>query len=90
MIISEQFGSTIVTILQHISFLPLRSDGHQCMEWILCGIVVSSCWPTHNIAPHISLHDLPYHKTMKKYEDFEGMVVFSVPPAEIRDSKMVL
>ena len=26
---------------------------------------------------------------MKKYEDFEGMVVFSVLPAEIRDSNMV-
>ena len=24
---------------------------------------------------------------MKKYEDFEGMVIFSTPPAEIRDSK---
>ena len=38
-------------------------------------VVVSTCWLTHNIAPHISLHDPPYHKTMKKYEDFEGMVI---------------
>ena len=30
----------------------------------------------HNIAPHTLLCDLPYHKTMKKYEDFEGMEVF--------------
>ena len=30
------------------------------------------------LAPHNSLHDLPYHKTMKKYEDFEGMEVFLV------------
>ena len=36
--------------------------------------------PTHNIAPHISLHDLPYQKTMKKYEDFEGMKVFQFHP----------
>ena len=57
------------------------------MEWILCRIVESSYWPTHNIAPHISLHELPYLKTMKKYEDFEGMVVFFT--AEIRDSNMV-
>ena len=45
------------------------------MEWILCRVVASSYWPTHNIAPHISRHDLPYHKTMKKYEDFEEMAV---------------
>ena len=34
---------------------------------------------THNIAPNISLHDLPYHKTMKKYEDSQSMeaVLFS-------------
>ena len=43
------------------------------MELILCRIVASSCSLTHNIAPHISLHDPPYHTTMKKYEDFEGM-----------------
>ena len=30
-------------------------------------------WLTHNIVPHISLHDLPYHKTMKKYEDFDAI-----------------
>ena len=38
------------------------------------------CLRTHNIAPHISSHNLPYHKTMKKYEDFEGMVVFLFHP----------
>ena len=41
---------------------------------------MSSCWLTHNIAPHISLHDPPYHKTMKKYEDFEGMAVSLFSP----------
>ena len=35
---------------------------------------------THNIVPHTSLHDQPYHKTMKKYEDFEGMVISLLPP----------
>ena len=34
-----------------------------------------TCLLTHNIATHTSLHDQPYHKTMKKYEDFEGMVI---------------
>ena len=59
------------------------------MEYILCRVVESSCWLTHNIVPHTSLHDQPYHKTMKKYEDFEGMVI-SLLPAEIRDSNMFL
>ena len=48
------------------------------MEWILCRVVESSCLPTHNVVPHTSLHDQPYHKTMKKYEDFEGMEVFQL------------
>ena len=41
---------------------------------------MSSYLPTHNIAPHISLHDQPCHKTMMKYEDFEGMVTSLLPP----------
>ena len=49
------------------------------MEQILCGIVESSYSPTHNIIPHTSLHDQPCPKTMKKYEDFEGMVVSLSP-----------
>ena len=60
------------------------------MEWILCRVVESSCLPTHNIALHTSLHDPPYHKTMKKYEDFEWNGCFSVLTAEILDSNMVL
>ena len=31
------------------------------------GVVVSSCWLTRNIVPHISLHDEQHHKSMKKY-----------------------
>ena len=50
---------------------------------------MSSCLPTHNIVPHTSLHDPPCHTTMKKYDCFERMVIFSNPPAEIRDSNMV-
>ena len=60
------------------------------MEQILCRVVESSCSPTHNIIPHTSLHDPPHHMTMKKYESFDGMVIFSNSPAEIRDSNMVL
>ena len=45
------------------------------MEQILCRVSESSCLPTHNIVPHTSLHDQPCHKTVKKYEDFEGMVI---------------
>ena len=78
--ISEQFESTLLTILPRISILLLGSDGRQGMELILCRVVESSCWPTHNIVPHISGHDLPHHKTMKKYEDFWGMEVFQFLP----------
>ena len=36
--------------------------------------------PHHNIVPHTSWHDPPYHKTMKKYEDFEGwQFLWSLP-----------
>ena len=60
------------------------------MELILCRVVELSCLPTHNFVPHISWHDHPCHKTIKKYEDFEGMVISLLSPAEIRDSNMVL
>ena len=78
--ISEHFESILVTIIQQISLLLLWSGGHRCMVWILCRVVVSSCLPTHNIVPRISLHDQPYHKTTMKYEDFEGMAVSLFPP----------
>ena len=78
--ISEHFESTRVTMLLQISILPLWSDGHRCMEYILCRVAESSCLPTHNIAPHTSLHDQPCHKTMKKYEDFPSMVIFAFSP----------
>ena len=50
------------------------------MELILCRVVESSCLPTHNIVPHISSHDLPYHKTMKKYENSRSMEAFLFTP----------
>ena len=50
------------------------------MEWILCKVVESSCLRTHNFVPHTSLHDQPFHKTMKRYEDFEGMVISLLLP----------
>ena len=66
-----------LTILQQILFLLLWSGCHRCREWILCWVVASSCWPTHNIVHHISWHNLPNRRTMKKYEDFPSMVFFS-------------
>ena len=48
------------------------------MELILCRAVESSCLPTHNIVPHISWHDLPCHRTTKKYADFPSMVIFQL------------
>ena len=50
------------------------------MEKILCRVAESSYSPTHNIVPHTSLHDQPCHKTMKKYEYFEEMVISLIPP----------
>ena len=38
----------------------------------ICGLVESSCLVAHNIAPHISSHDLFYHETMKKYENSQS------------------
>ena len=61
-----------------MSILLLWNDGRQCMESILCVIVESSCLITHNIAPHISSHDLPCHMTTKKYADFPSMVIFQL------------
>ena len=46
------------------------------MELTLRRVVESSCLPTHNIVPHISWHDLPYHRTMKKYENSQSVVNF--------------
>ena len=88
--ISEQFESMYLKILQQILFNFFEVMVNQFMEKILCGVVESSCFLTHNIAPRISSHDLPYPKTMKKYEEFEGMEIFSTPPTEIHDSNMAL
>ena len=74
--ILEQLVSILLTILQQISFLLLWSGGHRCMEWILYRVAESSCLLTHNIAPHISLHDLPY-QTTKNYEDFHRWNFFT-------------
>ena len=45
-----------------------------------CGVVGSSCLPTHDIVPHVSLHDPPCHRTMNKFEDVEGMVISLLLP----------
>ena len=36
------------------------------MELKLCAVAGVSCWPARNTAPHISLHENPYQRTMKK------------------------
>ena len=48
------------------------------MELILCRVVESSSSLTHNIVPHISWHDLPCHRTMKKYKNSRSMEVFQL------------
>ena len=78
--ISEQFESILLTIPLQISILLPWNGGHQGMEWILCRVVESFCSPTNNIVPHISWHDPPYHKTMKKYESSQSMEAFQFHP----------
>ena len=56
-------------------------------EKILCRVAESSCLPTHKIVPNISLHDQPCHKTMKKYVDFEGMVISLLSPQKFAKQK---
>ena len=43
--------------------------------WSCCVVLFANS----QIVPHISLHDPPYHKTMKKYEDFEEMAISLLP-----------
>ena len=89
--ILEQFESTLLAILLQNSFLLLWNDGRQGMELILCRVVESSCLSTHNIVPHTSLHDLPYHKTMKNYEDSQSTEAFFFCSAPLKfDLNMIL
>ena len=64
--ISGQFERMILTILQQITILLLRIDGHQGMELWLCKIVKSFYLQIGNIFPHISVHDLSYHRTLRR------------------------
>ena len=41
-------------------------------------IVESFYSQVRNIFPHISWHDLPGHRTMKRYSDFPSMVIFQL------------
>ena len=47
---------------------------------MLYRIIASSGWPTHNIVPHISWHDLPYCRTMNRYEGSQRMEAFLFHP----------
>ena len=62
------------------------------MELRLCTVAGLFCSPIHNIAPHISLHDLPYHTTIS--EILESNVAeqenFYVAPAESLHSDISL
>ena len=58
----------------------------------LCKAVELLCLPVRNIFQRISLHDLPYHKTIIAASFPEAVIsgCFSTPPAEILDSNMLL
>ena len=47
------------------SFLLLQIDGHPCMELRLGTIAQLFYSQVRNVFPHISLHDLPWHRTKK-------------------------
>ena len=53
-------------LLQLIDFLLLWIGGRPCMALRRWKIGQLFCSPIRNICPCISLHDLPYHKTMRK------------------------
>ena len=62
----EQLVSKILTILNQIPFLLPWIGGRQCMVLRLWKAVELFCSPLRNIFPRISLHDLPYHRIMRK------------------------
>ena len=57
---------------------------------VLCRVVESFCSPTHNIVPRISWNPPSMswdHEEIRKFSEHD---YFSVAPAEILDSNMVL
>ena len=93
--ISEQFVSKLWIVLQLIPFILLYFGGHQGMAsrlWTIARLFYSQ---VRNIFPRISLHDLPYHRTMKisfrhQVSAWLLFLAFFIAPAEIMDSNMVL
>ena len=76
--ISEQSVSRPLTILQPFPFLLPWAGGRQCMVLRLCIVVELFCSPVHNIVPRTSLHDIPYHRTMRKClrQVFQNKIAF--------------
>ena len=68
------------TIWEHVFDNSPTDFVSSSLKWWSSMHGVDSCSPTHNIVPHTSLHDQPCHKTMKKYEDFEGKVISLFSP----------
>ena len=88
--ISRQFESKLLTILQLIRVLPAWIDGHPSKDLKLCNVAPPSCLPVHSFAQRIFEHVLPCRKTTLQFscEAFHNQVIFSVAPAEIRDSNI--
>ena len=88
--ISEQFESILVTILQQMSFYFFEVVVIVAWSWyfveLLCRLICQLTMSLHTFLCMTS-HVI---RPMKKYDYFERMVIFSNPPAEIRDSNMVL
>ena len=67
--ISEQFERILLALCE---MMVINAWSRYFVELLRVRLVL----PTHNIVPHISWHDLPCHRTTKRYEYFPSMVVF--------------
>ena len=75
------------TIWEHTCDTSPTDFISSCLKWwsSVQGVdILKSCSVvlvlTHNIAPHISSHDLASHRTMKKYENSRSMEAFQFTP----------
>ena len=78
--ISEPFESIHVTSLQQIHFFFFEVMVIDAWSRNFVKLLSCFCSPTHNIAPHISWHDLPCHRTTLRYEHSQSLEVFQFLP----------
>ena len=91
----------VVQLLQSVN-TPEQFENIHVIHFFFFEVVVIDAWSRYfeellsrlvcqlTIVPHTPLHDHLCHKTMKKYEDFEEMVIFLLPPRKFAIQNMVL